>query len=182
MLNEGLLSSIKQDWETPQTDFNTWNSSYDFTLDPCCTLDNCKCPDGMYYDLGQDGLTEPWTGRVFMNPPYLDAKLWVPKAHAEAQRAAVEFVVGLLPARTDTVLFHKYIWDRDNCQCRPGAAVDFLPGRLKFGSDQYWESIWNSEFILDAKGNIKENPLYMEYGKKQPSPFPSMLVCWTSKP
>lgn len=182
MLNDGLLSSVKQDWETPQDDFNIWNKQYNFTLDPCCTSDNCKCPDGIYHDLGEDGLALPWSGRVFMNPPYSDQKLWIPKAVAESKRPAVEFVIGLLPSRTDTALFHKYIWDRETCESYPGVGIEFLPGRLKFGSDQYWETVWTTEYIADALGNKKENPLYMEYGKKNSSPFPSMLICWTNKP
>lgn len=183
MLNDGLLSSVKQDWETPQDDFNKWNKEYDFTFDPCCTLDNCKCPDGLFYDLGQDGLTESWRGRVFMNPPYNESKLWIPKAYNEAQRLAVEFVIGLLPARTDTVLFHKYIWDHKQCQCRPGVAgIKFLKGRLIFGSDQYWAWVWEQEFLINAKGKKRKNSLYKKYGKKSGSPFPSMLVHWTKKP
>ena len=170
MLNDGLLSSIKQDWETPQDDFDNWNKEYDFTFDPCCTLDNCKCPDGLFYDLGQDGLTEPWHGRVFMNPPYKESKLWIPKAVAETKRPSVEFVVGLLPARTDTKLFHRYIWDRKQRQCKLGVTIDFLKGRLKFGSDQYWAWI------------LEQESLTKKYGKKSGSPFPSMLVCWISKP
>ncbi len=182
MLNDGMLSSINQDWETPQADFNKWNKEFDFTFDPCCTLDNCKCPDGIFYDLGQDGLTEPWKGRVFMNPPYNESKLWVPKAVKESKRPEVEFVIGLLPARTDTEIFHRYIWDRKKCRERRGVGIDFLKGRLIFGSDQYWATLWDTAYILDAKGKKKPNPLFMEYGKKQSAPFPSMLICWTNKP
>lgn len=182
MLNDGLLSSTKQDWETPQADYDIWNKEYDFTFDPCCTLDNCKCPDGLFYDLGQDGLTEPWHGRVFMNPPYNESKLWVPKAIAETKRPEVEFVIGLLPARTDTRLFHDYIWDRKRCEYRRGVGVDFLKGRLVFGSDRYWAWVWEQEFLKNAKGKKRKNALYKKYGKKSPSPFPSMLVCCTNKP
>lgn len=177
MLNDGLLSSIKQDWETPQADYDEWDLTYDFTFDPCCTIASCKCPRGIFHDLGQDGLTTPWEGRVFMNNPYSENKLWISKAYSEARKNA-EFVVGLLPARTDTEMFHGYIWNREKGAPREGVTVDFLKGRLVFGSDQYWESIWNSEYITDAKGVKKENPLYMHYGKKNSSPFPSMLVKW----
>lgn len=181
MLNDGLLSSIKQDWETPQTDYDVWNKKYNFTFDPCCTLDNCKCPDGLFYDLGQDGLTEPWRGRVFMNNPYNESKLWIPKAIAEVERSNVDFVVGLLPARTDTLIFHTYIWDRTTKKPLNGVTIDFLPGRLKFGSDQYWAWIWEQKFLKNAKGKTRKNPLYKKYGKKSGSPFPSMLVHWTNK-
>ncbi len=179
MLNDGLLSSISQDWETPQDRFDEWNKIYKFTLDPCCTLDSCKCPTGMLEDLGQDGLAEPWAGRVFMNPPYVDLKLWIPKAVDEAKhRSAVKFVVGLIPARTDTLMFHKYIWDATLGQVYPGVTLDFLEGRLIFGSDKYWAALWEQEILIDDKGKKRPNPLYKKYGKKNGAPFPSMLVKW----
>ena len=178
MLNDGLLSSVKQDWETPQDDFDKWNKKYNFTFDPCCTLDNCKCPDGLFHDLDQDGLTEPWRGRVFMNPPYSASKLWVPKAYHEARRPGVKFVIGLLPARTDTEVFHKYIWHQPYAVARVGVTLDLLKGRLIFGSDKYWATLWEQEFLINDKGEERKNPLYKKYGKRNPAPFPSMLVKW----
>ncbi len=179
MLNDGLLSSIKQDWATPQDAYDDWDLEYGFTFDPCCTLDNCKTVAGLFDDLGQDGLIEPWAGRVFMNPPYNDLKLWVEKAVLEARHNdAVEFVVGLIPARTDTIAFHKYIWDRRARASYLCVTVDFLPGRLVFGSDQYWAKIWEQEFLINDKGEQRANPLYKKYGTKNSAPFPSMLVKW----
>jgi len=174
MVSKVLHSSIKQDWETPQADFNEWDKEYNFTLDPCCTTKNCKCPDGIYHDLGEDGLALPWAGRVFMNPPYNKQKLWIPKAVEESRRPGVEFVICLLPARTDTEVFHRYIWAADEGQPHQGVYVEFLKGRLTFGSDHYWASVWETEYI---KG--KRNALYKKYGKKNAAPFPSMLVCFT---
>lgn len=56
-----------------------------------------------------------------MNPPYgRNIGLWVRKA---ATCGAT--VVCLLPARTDTRWFHKYIYHK--------AEIRFLRGRLKFG-------------------------------------------------
>lgn len=182
MLNDGVMSSTKQDWETPQEAFDEWNKLYNFTFDPCCTLDSCKTVAGIFDDLGQDGLDLPWAGRVFMNPPYSDIKKWVPKAVDEAKyRPEVEFVVGLLPARTDTEIFHKHIWDKDRRATRPGVTMDLLPGRLVFGSDEYWASVWAQEFLYDAKGVKRENPLYEKIGKKNGAPFPSMLIKWEYK-
>lgn len=48
---------------------------------------------------------------------------WVEKARREAERGAL--VVGLLPARTDTVWFHEYVY-------RAATEIRFLKGRLKF--------------------------------------------------
>lgn len=182
MINPGLLSSLSQDWETPREEFAAWNKIYDFTFDPCCDLDSCKCPEGIFYDLGQDGLVEPWRGRVFMNPPYNALRAWVEKAAHEARHNnAVEFVVGLLPARTDTRAFHNHIWDHDLGVPRPGVKIDFLPGRLAFGSDKYWSSVWEAEYIKNSKGQRVKNSLYKKYGKKNPAPFPSMLITWEFK-
>jgi site-specific DNA-methyltransferase (adenine-specific) len=62
-----------------------------------------------------------------MNPPYgREIKHWVEKAYRESLKGAV--VVCLIPARTDTIYWHKYIF--------PFAKdIRFLKGRLKFVKD-----------------------------------------------
>jgi hypothetical protein len=47
-------------------------------------LDVCSPPGGIpwipakhYYTQTDDGLTAPWSGRVWMNPPYSDVEPWV---------------------------------------------------------------------------------------------------------
>lgn len=58
-----------------------------------------------------------------MNPPYgREIGKWVKKAHDEARKGA--FVVGLIPARTDTAYWHDYIQGK--------AEVRFVRGRIKF--------------------------------------------------
>lgn len=60
-----------------------------------------------------------------MNPPYgREVGKWVKKA-CEESRENAEFVVCLLPARTDTSWWHDY--------CLKGE-IYFIRGRLKFGS------------------------------------------------
>ena len=61
-----------------------------------------------------------------MNPPFGRAiRAWVEKAAREA--AAGALVVGLLPVRTDTRWWHRWVM---------GAEIRFLPGRLRFGGAQ----------------------------------------------
>ena len=80
----------------------------------------------------KDGLSQPWTGVVWCNPPY-GRKIgkWVEKAVASVSEGAT--VVMLLPARTDTQWFHRYIYYQ--------AEIRFVPGRLKFGGAK-----WNAPF------------------------------------
>jgi len=122
MLNSALLSSRSQEWSTPKELFDQLNGIFRFTLDPCATCENAKCKN--YFTKAEDGMRQPWIGRVFMNPPYgRQVGKWVRKAFDEAQQNA-ELVLCLLPARTDTRWWHQY--------CMRGEIV-FIKGRLKFG-------------------------------------------------
>ena len=58
----------------------------------------------------------------YSGPRIYGAARWVQKAYEESLKGAT--VVCLLPARTDTKWFHKYI--------KPYAEIRFLEGRLKF--------------------------------------------------
>jgi phage N-6-adenine-methyltransferase len=123
-INDGMFTSATCEWETPQNFFDKWHKEFDFTLDACATPDNAKCP--RFFTKEQDGLSLPWTGRVWMNPPYgREIGKWVRKAYEEAQRGCT--VVCLLPARTDTAWWHDY--------CAKGE-VHFVRGRLKFGGSK----------------------------------------------
>ena len=109
MLNRGMLSSATDLWETPQDFFDQLDKEFDFDLDTCALEGNAKCTN--YYTPEQDGLSLPWTGTVWCNPPYgRQIGKWVEKAARSAAEGAT--VVMLLPARTDTRWFHKYIYTK----------------------------------------------------------------------
>lgn len=55
---------------------------------------------------------------------------YVRKAWEQSQRGMT--VVLLIPARTDTGLWHKYIWDKKKHQPRPGVEMRLKEGRIKF--------------------------------------------------
>ena len=63
------VKSGNDEWATPQDVFNKLNAEFSFDLDPCATAANAKCL--RYFTEEDDGLVQPWTGRVFANPPYL---------------------------------------------------------------------------------------------------------------
>lgn len=125
-MNSDVFYSSKTDmWATPQDFFDALDAEFHFTLDACAVKENAKCE--AYYTPEQDGLDQPWTGRVWCNPPYgRNVGQWVKKAHDTASGGG--FVVMLLPARTDTRWFHDYIYGKTE--------VRFIKGRLKFGSCQ----------------------------------------------
>lgn len=116
------FSSATPEWPTPQGLFDELSFVYGgFSLDPCATVQNAKCQK--FFTQEDDGLRQPWTGKVFLNPPYgREIGRWVKKAWEESQKGAL--VVCLLPARVDTRWWHDY--------AKKGH-VHFIRGRLKFG-------------------------------------------------
>lgn len=80
-MNSAVFYSSKTDmWATPQDFFDALDAEFHFTLDACAVKENAKCE--AYYTPEQDGLDQPWTGRVWCNPPYgRNVGQWVKKAH-----------------------------------------------------------------------------------------------------
>lgn len=113
-MNQALLSSGQDLWETPQKFFDELNEEFHFTLDACATPENAKCEK--YFTEEDNALVQDWSGNVvFCNPPYSrkgGQDLFVKKAFEESQKPNTT-VVMLLPARTDTERFHRYIWGGD---------------------------------------------------------------------
>jgi phage N-6-adenine-methyltransferase len=124
-------TSTSDEWYTPE---NVLKVIYDalgdvFDLDPCSPTRNAeKAPvkARKYYTQKNDGLSLPWHGIVFMNPPYSDVSTWTKKALDSVEEGQAETVIGLVPARTDTRWWNNY--------CAGKADILFLQGRLKFGS------------------------------------------------
>ena len=124
-----MFSSKSTVWATPQEFFDQLDSEFHFTLDPCADESNHKCEK--YFTEKQDGLKQSWGGQtVFCNPPYSrrtkgnpGQEAWIKKAAEEGQRPGA-VVVMLIPARTDTLAFHKYIYHK--------AEIRFIKGRLRF--------------------------------------------------
>lgn len=145
-------SSNDHEWYTPRTFFNRLNTQWNFTLDPCATKESALCKK--FYTKEDDGLKQSWAKeRVFMNPPYgRDIGKWVQKAFAETTTAfskdSAQLVMGLLPARTDTNWFHKWVLGH--------AQITFLKGRIKF--------LTCNEF-----GELTEG---------DSCPFPNILALW----
>lgn len=127
-----IFSSKTDQHPTPQALFDELNAEFGpFTLDVAADEYNAKCLT--YFDQFVNGLEQDWDGHgldpAWMNPPYgRGIKAWVKKA-AECKRR----VVCLLPARTCTKWWHRYVWDKKADAPYPGVRVRFIEGRVKFG-------------------------------------------------
>jgi len=60
-VNKGMLTSNRQDWETPQAFFNELDREFHFVLDVAATSENAKCEN--FYTEKEDGLSQNWGGR-----------------------------------------------------------------------------------------------------------------------
>lgn len=95
-------------------------------LDPCSNSKTDPIvPAAAHYTAEDDGLTLPWRGTVYMNPPYgRGIGLWIDKFCAAYSLGQVSAAIALVPARTDTRW-----WQRLN---GPRPLVCFVAGRLAF--------------------------------------------------
>jgi hypothetical protein len=92
----------------------------EFDLDPCSPINRPWDTARAHFNKDDDGLNRPWTGRVWMNPPYgtMTGK-WLQRLKMHGNGIALIF------ARTETQQFFDHIWhDAD--------AVLFVKGRIRF--------------------------------------------------
>ena len=84
--HNGERQRTKSEWTTPAALFDSLDRLFGFTLDACATPENAKC--SRFYTREQDGLSQPWDGIVWCNPPYRGLGKWVRKAFEESQNGA----------------------------------------------------------------------------------------------
>ena len=126
-MNPVHFSSKSDEWGTPQWLFDLLDSEFGFTLDVCAVAQNAKCR--RYFSPAVDGLKQVWPAGevIWCNPPYgRDTRSWMVKACESAAAGAT--VVCLIPARTDTDYWHRFVTKAHE--------IRFLKGRLKFGNAQ----------------------------------------------
>jgi len=155
--------ALTTDWATPEALFDALDAEFGpFDLDPCGQREHhysayrIHSRGGVFYDgscPALDGLAAPWRGRVYCNPPYgRQMPAWIEKAVAEVEAGHAERVVALIPARTDTKMWQRFVLKEaayDRIAAHPLLTlVRFLPGRVHFG------------------------------GSNAGAPFPSAVVVW----
>lgn len=96
-------AAMKSDeWLTPP---GILQSLGEFDLDPCSPISRPWNTAAWHYDINDDGLSMPWRGRVWLNPPFgREAVKWLRRIAAHGNGIA------LIPARTETKMFYECVW------------------------------------------------------------------------
>lgn len=105
------------EWLTPPEIISALGA---FDLDPCAPVAPPWRMAHNHYTIHQNGLVQPWLGRVWLNPPYgKETFKWM------SRLAAHKSGIALIFARTETKGFHREIWEKAHC-------LFFFEGRLCF--------------------------------------------------
>ena len=115
-MNKANKPTQPDDWRTPKDFYYKLDERFAFDFDPCPFQHDIKLWDGLKID---------WGKRNFINTPYSrpNLKLFILKGIEESSKG--KLCVFLIPASTDTILFHDVI--------KPNATdIEFVKGRLRF--------------------------------------------------
>lgn len=116
-------SSDSEVWLTPPWLLAALGGAEAFELDPCAVMEPRPWPTAQrHFTRLENGLLQPWAGRIFCNPPYGGPAVVGPWMRRLADHGDG---IALIFARTDTAVFHETVWRR-------ATAVHFLEGRLFF--------------------------------------------------
>jgi phage N-6-adenine-methyltransferase len=125
----GMFSSDSPEWYTPRHVLDLVVRVLGaIDLDPCSNGHETPAVSAaQHFTQDDDGLSQEWHGRVFMNPPYGPViKDWVQKLVDEFASGRTTEAIALMPARTDTTWFGLL---RDHPR-------SFITGRLKFSESE----------------------------------------------
>ncbi len=126
-----MFSGKRSNWRTPEKLYRELDEEVHFNFDPCPI------------DPKVDGLKISWKDRNFVNPPYgREIRKWLEKGYLESCKG--KLVVFLIPSRTDTIWWHKFVMMADE--------IRFIKGRLKFS--EYHDSAPFPSCIVIFNGNV----------------------------
>ena len=121
LMPAGQTMLTKDDYYTPPQVFADLGLRFD--------LDVCAPPGGVpwvpadsFYTLADDGLTKPWHGRVWMNPPYSQATAWV--------RRFIDHGHGVALVGHAKSAWHPELWAKADACAMPFHYFDFVGGSI----------------------------------------------------
>lgn len=99
-------------------------------------------PADRFYTKADDGLAQPWEGRVWMNPPYSAATAWV--------RRFIEHRHGVCLVGHAKSAWHPALWEAADGAVVPTAYFDFVGGSIFM---PVWFAAFGDECV-DAIGRL----------------------------
>lgn len=128
-----------------------------FDLDPCAPVEQPWPTAAHRFTILDNGLTQPWRGRVWLNPPYENSVIerWLGRMAEHACGIALIF------ARTETEAFFRHVWF-------DASAILFLRGRLHFHHGEAFSIIRTKETFHAgdrAKANAGAPSVLVAYGE-----------------
>jgi len=151
-------------------------------LDPCSnSKENPHTPSRQQFTIEDDGLSLPWHGKVFVNPPYGRALGdWAEKVTSEYEAGNAQQILFLVPSRTDTQWYKKvndyprcniegrltFFNPQNNGNAAPFPSVLFYLGKRKSRFKEYFKPIGEVLIPGDDRSDYKRE--YMKaYMKKK---------------
>lgn len=109
------------EWYTPPHVFEALGIQFD--LDPAAPPGGVPwVPARRHYSLADDGLSRPWHGRIWLNPPYgRQTRAWLRRLADHGDGIALVF------ARSDTAWFQEFA-PRATALCFVAGRLCFVPG------------------------------------------------------
>src|SRR6266542_866430 len=117
--------NAKNEWYTPPWVINLVRQVMSITLDPAsCAAAQKVVKATVYFTAKEDGLSRPWFGNVWLNPPYIpDVQKFLAKLLEEFDSGRVQQAIALVNAATSASWFHKLLGRFPAC---------FVRRRIKF--------------------------------------------------
>jgi hypothetical protein len=108
-------------WFTPPEIIDALGGVDSFDLDPCSHRERPYATARQHFTVEDNGLLQPWHGRVWLNPPYSTALV----GRFLGRMVEHGRGIALIFARTETDPFNRFVWGG-------ASGLLFLRGRLNF--------------------------------------------------
>jgi phage N-6-adenine-methyltransferase len=142
-----FTSSESDEWATPPSFVRPLADAIGgFDVDPAAGAETSPIADVAFTE-SDDGLSQPWHGDVWCNPPYSDMADWTAKAVSESRRGDVDSITYLVKGDSSTDWWHRAASAAD--------AVAMIDHRLSFGGGGDAAPFASHVFIFgDVPGDV----------------------------
>lgn len=120
------MTSISQEYETPDEIFVPLHKEFNFKLDGCASSINCKVDN--YYSKQDDCFTKNWDKTTWVNPEFYTVRKFVRKAYEDSEKFNCTIVM-LFLVKSNTNWWSDYVMKAKE--------VRFINQKVQFkGTDQ----------------------------------------------